>query len=491
MATTPPNPEHLPGFEILTKHKEAIRQLVNFASIPIPKLEKYYKLDYSTIRKVLHYEAPERARPSRTGRPRMLNGPQIRWIIAYVSSSWEHRILDFQHLHDELHLECSAQTLERRLKEAGYFRLGGRTIKQKVTRNLCERFCDNCIQHQFHRGGTTLVNAWKAIGYNYKSPLLFVERSGKKRAFTQKDYLSQILTPHIESILEDFGAYTHALGLEPLFIENGNSAHGHKSVHNCCAQYRTKHGIILMPHPSTSPDMNPIEKCWRWIKQSLHRRHRQPTNENEMRQFVLEEWDRIPQKWINELIDKQEHWVHVIGGKDICLYASRQEIHPYTALSHCWGSKAASLRPVRTLKADLEARQLGIMWEELSKTFQDAIFVTQQLGIRYLWIDSLCIVQDDDEDWRDQSGKLAQIYEGSHLTIAATRASNGAEGSLSTRELILATRVFHYAADEMVWECKPDTACECDGIAHPTQFQDAIYKRHFNSNFAWKDILKR
>jgi hypothetical protein len=122
MATTPPNPEHLPGFEILTKHKEAIRQLVNFAGIPIPKLEAYYKLGYSSILKVLHYEALERARPSHTGRPRMLNGAQVRWIIAYVSSSWEHRTLDYQHLYNELHLECSAQTLERRLKEAGYYR---------------------------------------------------------------------------------------------------------------------------------------------------------------------------------------------------------------------------------------------------------------------------------------------------------------------------------------------------------------------------------
>jgi hypothetical protein len=118
---------------------------------------------------------------------------------------------------------------------------------------------------------------------------VFLDRSGKKGAFTQKDYLQQILTPHIESILDDFGACTHALGLEPLFMEDGNSAHGHKSTHNCCAQYRTKHGIILMPHPSTSPDMNPIEKCWRWIKQSLHRRRHQPGTEAEMRQFVLEE----------------------------------------------------------------------------------------------------------------------------------------------------------------------------------------------------------
>jgi transposase len=136
---------------------------------------------------------------------------------------------------------------------------------------------------------------------------VFLSGSGKKGAFTQKDYLAQVLSPHIESILEDFGTYTHALNLEPLFIEDGNSAYSYKTTSNCCAQYRTKHGIILMPHPSTSPDMNLIEKCWRWIKQSLYRRRRQPTTKAEMQQFVLEEWDRIPQKWINELIDKQEH----------------------------------------------------------------------------------------------------------------------------------------------------------------------------------------
>ncbi len=79
------------------------------------------------------------------------------------------------------------------------------------------------------------MNAWGAIGYGYKSPLLFLNGSGKKGAFTQKDYLTQILSPYIESILEAFRERTHALGLEPLFMEDGNSAHGHKSTTNCCA----------------------------------------------------------------------------------------------------------------------------------------------------------------------------------------------------------------------------------------------------------------
>jgi hypothetical protein len=95
-------------------------------------------------------------------------------------------------------------------------------------------------------------------------------------------------------------------------MEDGNSAHGHKSMRNCYARYHTAYGIILMPHPSTSPNINPIEKYWRRIKQALHRRRRQPTTVAEMEAMVLEEWDRIPQDWINELILKQEHWVHIL-----------------------------------------------------------------------------------------------------------------------------------------------------------------------------------
>jgi hypothetical protein len=53
--------------------------------------------------------------------------------------------------------------------------------------------------------------------------------------------------------------------------------------------------------------MNPIEKCWRRIKQGLHRQHRQPTNETEMQAAVTALWEERPQEWINGLIDKQEY----------------------------------------------------------------------------------------------------------------------------------------------------------------------------------------
>jgi hypothetical protein len=79
----------------------------------------------------------------------------------------------------------------------------------------------------------------------------------------QKDYLAQVLAPHIKGIVHAFAVITHLLCpiIEPLFIEDSNSDHGHKSTCNCYAKWRIAHEIILMPHPSTSPDMNPIEKC--------------------------------------------------------------------------------------------------------------------------------------------------------------------------------------------------------------------------------------
>jgi len=63
-----------------------------------------------------------------------------------------------------------------------------------------------------------------------------VDGSGKKGAFTQQNYMDQVLEPHIELILEDFRVHTHELDIEPLFMEDGNSAHGHKSNRNCCAK---------------------------------------------------------------------------------------------------------------------------------------------------------------------------------------------------------------------------------------------------------------
>jgi hypothetical protein len=68
-----------------------------------------------------------------------------------------------------------------------------------------------------------------------------------------------------------------------------------------------------------------------------------------------------------------------------------------------------------------------------SKTFQDAVIVTRHLGFRYLWIDSLCIIQDDKQDWEREVARMALVYKGSQLTIAATSSKDGSEGCFGKR----------------------------------------------------------
>jgi hypothetical protein len=107
---------HLPGEGIETKHKEAIRQLYGFAIILVEVLMTRYGLVRSIVEKILRYDTPERTRIPRTGRPFLLTDKQVDEIIEYVSESWGHRVLDYSKLYDELGLECSVLTLERRLK---------------------------------------------------------------------------------------------------------------------------------------------------------------------------------------------------------------------------------------------------------------------------------------------------------------------------------------------------------------------------------------
>ena len=88
---------------------------------------------------------------------------------------------------------------------------------------------------------------------------------------------------------------------------------------------------------------------------------------------------------------------------------------------------------MKTTKDTLSKRKVGIRLSQLPQTFQDAVYVCLGLGIQFLWIDSLCIIQGDRLDWEQESAKMAGIYAGSHLNIAATHADSSAGGCFSSR----------------------------------------------------------
>lgn len=101
----------------------------------------------------------------------------------------------------------------------------------------------------------------------------------------------------------------------------------------------------------------------------------------------------------------------------------------HITLSYCWGKADF----IQTRQSTLSERELGIKWDVLLQTFQEAIMLTVKLGVRYHWIDALCIIQDSDEDWEYESGRMCSVYTNSYLTIAATCASSPIEGFLKKR----------------------------------------------------------
>jgi hypothetical protein len=177
----------------------------------------------------------------------------------------------------------------------------------------------------------------------------------------------------------------------------------------------------------------------------------------------------------------------------------------YVALSHCWGSG----RVVRTTRETFPEFTRAVDVATLNQTFQDAIMVTRRLGFRYLWIDSLCIIQDDKDDWEREAAQMAQVYSQAQLTIAASAASDGSQGllrnepllprlklsadsenkalnqgcsigpyllrfrrlivaPLNTRawtlqERILSPRIIHFAHDQVHWECRESILSEAGG----------------------------
>jgi hypothetical protein len=185
----------------------------------------------------------------------------------------------------------------------------------------------------------------------------------------------------------------------------------------------------------------------------------------------------------------------------------------YACLSHCWGTPSTEIFRVCTTPATITSYYEDIPFDPLPRTFQDAVSFTRKLGIPFLWIDSLCIIQmePDKKDWHEQSANMANIYHNAHLTLAAAistkptggcytrenaprphrigrpiavvRFSDGTESNLFARrkfghdayslpllkrgwvyqERILSPRVIYFTGEEVVWECNQTVTCECGG----------------------------
>ncbi|KAI9924872.1 hypothetical protein ASPWEDRAFT_172166 [Aspergillus wentii DTO 134E9] len=187
---------------------------------------------------------------------------------------------------------------------------------------------------------------------------------------------------------------------------------------------------------------------------------------------------------------------------------------PYIALSHCWGKGI----PFITTTTNLKDRKAGINFGEMPQALQDAIHITRRLGVQYIWIDTLCIVQDDIKDWQIEAGRMVNVYQDAFLVIGASNSSSDDHGFLGCRrsrdsirladldlqllppdgerwtsggdpvsheplqsrawclqERYLARRMLLYGADQLFWECRTVSQAEDgDAVAHNPHHLDRL-----------------
>ncbi|KAK3903569.1 heterokaryon incompatibility protein-domain-containing protein [Staphylotrichum tortipilum] len=104
----------------------------------------------------------------------------------------------------------------------------------------------------------------------------------------------------------------------------------------------------------------------------------------------------------------------------------------YISLSHSWGGE----HPLTTTTAVIDQHKAGIPLANLPTTFRDACQIAWRLGIRYLWIDSLCIIQDSPSDWELEASRMSSVYRNSWLTVCATASSSPSSGIFRTRQAV-------------------------------------------------------
>lgn len=112
------------------------------------------------------------------------------------------------------------------------------------------------------------------------------------------------------------------------------------------------------------------------------------------------------------------------GSQDPVLLCTRGQRGRYVALSHRWVGSHITKTTTRNLAERMKRIEFGC----LTKTIRDAVTVTRRFGVRYLWIDALCIIQDSHSDWSVEACDMANIYRNALFTIAAAAASDHSQG---------------------------------------------------------------
>lgn len=169
------------------------------------------------------------------------------------------------------------------------------TARKWVWRRPDEAYDPALINLKLRRGPAIMV--WAAIYKGGKSKLLLLDTSqseGKRRGVTAAIYRDQVTN----GPLRDLVTAMRLVGRSPKVLEDNAKVHTAAIARECALE----HGFEFIDHPPSSPDLNPIEHCWAWLKHQLATGDRHPTNPTELFSTISAIWDRMPQEMVDHII---------------------------------------------------------------------------------------------------------------------------------------------------------------------------------------------
>jgi hypothetical protein len=277
------------------------------------------------------------------------------------------------------------------------------------------------------------------------------------------------------------------------------------------------------PEPLVDTNEKPLAPSWtsdlamakHWLARCL--------KEHTMCGRINENARRLPTRLIEISVNSQQRKARLVESEHIPPNTE------YLSLSHCWGGQ--SIFSLQLSNIDELRKDIPIF--ELPRTFQDAFEVTTQLGYSYLWIDSLCIIQDRPTDWAREADRMGDVYENALLNIAATAFSSsksslfvpksklftasvnmqlGDHHLIGTFDLVQETawtsrvdsaplnkrawvmqerfispRKLHFGRDQLLWECHELQACEM----LPLGLDKSIISSEINGFTSYRDIISK
>lgn len=251
------------------------------------------------------------------------------------------------------------------------------------------------------------------------------------RIFRQALFLKQFTT-------NDLSALKGEVGSQPIFaqlvrkeetsqaetevrVSIGETDGYLKSARVCCTKLNTAEYLTLSEDPKNADICNQV-MCW---LRNCKEQHPECGN--------LRWSSSHPTRLVHILSDSKVELIH-------CVPTADKDIE-YAALSYSWGDwnhllegEKKEIDDGKTTKSNLQYRSQSFASSELPTTIRDSITLMYRLGIEYIWVDTICIIQDDSEDWKQESARMHEVYGNACFTLCLCLSSKATECILRKRE---------------------------------------------------------